>query len=133
LGGWAASTVLGLNTRAGHGLLVVATPGWPGRTVLLSRVEEALGWDGLRWELGTNDYDGVVHPRGYEHADSFLLDPLPTLTWEVADRRLSRTVARIHGEPGVVLAYQYEGAEAAALEVRPLLAYREAGARQREN
>jgi len=133
LGGWAASTVLGLNTRGGHGLLVVASAPPRTRMVLLSRVEESLGWDGARSELGTNDYDGVIHPRGFEHADTFLLDPLPTLTWEVAGRRLSRTIARLQGEPAVVIAYQYEGPDAAFLELRPLLAYRELDARQREN
>lgn len=133
LGGWAASTVLGLHTRGAHGLLAVASPSAAAPMLLLARVEEALSFDGARHELGANDYGGVLHPRGHEIADSFLLDPLPTLTWEVADRRLSRTVARIHGEPGVVLAYQYEGPDAAALEVRPLLAYREVDARQREN
>jgi predicted glycogen debranching enzyme len=133
LGGWAASTVLGLNTRGAHGLLAVASP--PARVpmLLLARVEETLSFEGARHELGANDYGGVVHPRGHEVADSFLLDPLPTLTWEVGERRLSRTVARIHGEPGLVIAYQYEGPDAATLEVRPLLAYRELDARQREN
>src|SRR6185312_9329324 len=121
------------NTRGGHGLLVTAaTPPYP-RLVLLSRVEEAVTCDGVRYELGTNDYGDAVHPRGFEHADAFVLDPLPTLTWEVAGRRISRTVARLHHEPAVVLVYQLEGAEPAALEVRPLLAYREPGQRQREN
>jgi predicted glycogen debranching enzyme len=132
LGGWAADSVLGLHTRAGHGLLVVAPPSGP-RLLLLSKVEEALSCEGTRHELGTNDYGDAVHPRGFERADAFVLDPLPTLTWEVAGRRLSRTVARLHGEPAVVLAYQLEGAEPATLEVRPLLAYRAPDARQHEN
>ncbi|HUG53654.1 MAG TPA: glycogen debranching enzyme N-terminal domain-containing protein [Vicinamibacteria bacterium] len=133
LGGWASSTILGLNTRAGHGLLVTASSPPHPPLVLLSRVEEALLCDGERYELGTNDYGGVVHPRGYERADGFVLDPLPTLTWEVGGRRLSRSVGRLHGEPAVVLAYQYEGPDAATLEVRPLLAFREPHARQQEN
>jgi predicted glycogen debranching enzyme len=133
LGGWAASTVLGLNTRGAHGLLVAAPSATHPRLVLLARVEEALTADGERYELGTNDYGGVVHPHGYEHADSFVLDPMPTLTWEVAGRRLSRTVARIHGEAAVVIAYQLEGAEPATLDVRPLLAHREPAARRHEN
>ena len=62
LGGWAASTVLGLNTRGEHGLLVTAaTPPYP-RLVLLSRVEEAVTCDGVRYELGTNDYGGRLAP-----------------------------------------------------------------------
>ena len=107
LGGWAASTVLGLNTRGGHGLLVTAAaPPYP-RLVLLSRVEEAVTCDGVRYELGTNDYGNALHPRGFERADAFVLDPLPTLTWEVAGRRVSRTVARLHHEPAVVLVYSW--------------------------
>jgi hypothetical protein len=64
-----------------------------------------------------------------------VLDPLPTLTWEVAGRRVSRTVARLHHEPAVVLVYQLEGAEPAALEVRrrcsPTASRRRASARTR--
>ena len=41
LGGWAASTVLGLNTRGGHGLLVVASA--PPRTRRRSRAIRARG------------------------------------------------------------------------------------------
>ena len=75
LGGWAASTVLGLQTRGAHGLLAVAAPAPRAPMLLLARVEEALSCDGARYELGANDYGGVLHPRGHEHADSFLLDP----------------------------------------------------------
>lgn len=134
LGGYASSTVLGLNTRRYHGLLVVARTPPVERMVLLSRVEEALLVGGRRHDLGTNLYaGGVVHPRGFERAVSFELDPLPTLTLEVEGGRLSRTVARIHGEPGAAVVYVYQGPQPAALELRPLLACRDHHALQREN
>ncbi len=42
LGGFASSTIVGLNTRRYHGLLIAATKPPVGRLVLLSKLEEAL-------------------------------------------------------------------------------------------
>ena len=63
LGGYASSTVVGLNTRRYHGLLVAATRSPVGRMVLLSKLEDTLSVGGRRYELGTNAYPGAVHPR----------------------------------------------------------------------
>jgi predicted glycogen debranching enzyme len=133
LGGYASSTVLGLNTRRYHGLLVVARNPPVDRMVLLSRLEETLVVGGERYELGVNAYPGTLHPRGFEFAASFTLDPLPTLVYEVGGCRLTRTLARIHGAPTVIVTYLFEGPENALLEVRPLLAYRDHHALQHEN
>jgi hypothetical protein len=42
LGGFASSTIIGLNTRRYHGLLVAATKPPVGRMVLLSKLEETM-------------------------------------------------------------------------------------------
>jgi predicted glycogen debranching enzyme len=134
LGGYASSTVIGLNTRRYHGLLVAATQPPVGRMVLLSRVDETLWLGGTGHPLATRAYPSVVEPPGYEWAASFALDPLPTLTWEVpSGARLARTVARVQGAPGTVIVYRYEGTGPAVLELRPFLAYRDHHALQREN
>ncbi|MCL4822529.1 MAG: glycogen debranching enzyme N-terminal domain-containing protein [Vicinamibacteria bacterium] len=129
-GGWAASGVLGLNARRQHGLLVVATPA--GRLNLLARLEERLELsDGEMIELATARYDGAIHPRGFERAEAFTLDPLPCLVHETARGRLVRTVARLHDTDAVVVQYEWDG-EPAQLVVRPLLAYRGVDELQRE-
>lgn len=133
LGGYASSTLVGLNTRRYHGLLVVATRPPLGRMVLLAKVDETLLLDGERHELATTAYAGAVQPRGFESAVRFSLDPLPTLTWEVGGGTLTRSVARVHGEPATALLYAYDGAGAARLELRPLVAFRDHHALQREN
>jgi len=133
LGGYASSTVVGLNTRRYHGLLVAATRPPVGRMVLLSKLEETLGVGGRRYELATNAYPGTLHPRGFEWAVAFELDPLPTLVWEVEGGTLARTVCRVHDEPVTAVAYRYEGEGSPVLELRPLLAYRDHHALQREN
>ena len=48
LGGFASSTITGLNTRRYHGLLIAATKPPVGRLLLLSKLEEALVIDGQR-------------------------------------------------------------------------------------
>src|SRR5205823_4347257 len=46
IGGFASSTIIGLNTRRYHGLLVAATKPPVGRCVLLSKLEETLFIEG---------------------------------------------------------------------------------------
>jgi glycogen debranching enzyme len=72
LGGYAASTVLGMNTRRYHGLLVAAMNPPVGRVMTVNRVGEMLTLDGKSdrlFELGINTFRGSLHPRG----DQFLI------------------------------------------------------------
>ena len=59
LGGFASSTIIGLNTRRYHGLLVAATRPPVGRMVLLSKLEEVLVAGDKTFELSANQYPGV--------------------------------------------------------------------------
>src|ERR1700687_2691219 len=83
LGGFSSSTIIGLNTRRYHGLLVAATKPPVGREVLLSKLEETLWIDGQSFDLSANRYPGVVHPQGFRLLANFLLDPFPIFTYEV--------------------------------------------------
>src|SRR5438445_7241160 len=77
LGGFASSTISGINTRRYHGLLVAATNPPTGRMVLLSKLEETVVIAGERFELSANQYPGTVHPQGYQYLTGFRLDPYP--------------------------------------------------------
>src|ERR1700688_2745546 len=81
LGGFASSTIIGLNTRRYHGLLVAATKPPVGRLVLFSKLEETLVLGGQRFELSSNQYSGAVHPQGYRYAESFRAHPFPLITY----------------------------------------------------
>ena len=59
-----SSTIIGLNTRRYHGLLIAATKPPVGRMVLLSKLEETLILDGGRFDLSVNQYAGAIHPEG---------------------------------------------------------------------
>jgi glycogen debranching enzyme len=133
VGGWAAQTLIGAHTRREHGLLVVKTALGTSPFVLLARFEEALTLRGQRFELSTNEYPGALYPRGFDWLSAFGLDPLPTSVYELPEARLTRTLARVRGRPGLALVYTFDGPGAAELELRPLLAFREIHALQREN
>src|SRR4249920_4072916 len=98
IGGFASSTITGLNTRRYHGLLVAATKPPVGREVLLSKLEETLLIDGQPFDLSANRYPGVVHPQGFRYLKQFRLDPFPIFAYEVEGIEIDKTVFMIQGE-----------------------------------
>src|SRR5499426_4226082 len=106
LGGFASSTITGLNTRRYHGLLTAATKPPVGRFVLLSKLEETLIIDGRRYELSSNQYPGVIHPQGFNYQTGFRLDPFPRFTYEVEGVRLEKSVFMVQGENTTVVQYE---------------------------
>lgn len=126
IGGYASSTIIGLNTRRYHGLLVAATKPPVGRMVLLSKVEETLVIDGRHVELSCNQYPGVIHPQGYLYLKEFRRDPFPVFVYEVEGYVLEKTVFMIPGENSTVIQYKLDRPRAGCvLEVRPLIACRD--------
>src|SRR3984957_14966860 len=128
IGGFACSTIIGLNTRRYHALLTAATKPPVGRVVLLSKLEETLVVGQQRFELSANQYEDVVHPNGYQYLDSFRLDPFPVFRYRCDDVQLEKTVLLLQGENTVVVQYELLGdlhGRACSLEVRPLIAFRD--------
>ena len=54
IGGYASSTIIGVNTRGYHGLLIAATRPPLGRMLLLSKIEETLVIGDRRYEISCN-------------------------------------------------------------------------------
>lgn len=141
LGGFASSTIVGLNTRRYHGLLTAATKPPVGRMVLLSKVEEALILDGRRVELSANRYPGVVHPQGFQYLTEFRLDPFPVFRYVVDGIEIVKSVFMVHGENTTVIHYALRAPRAGAsprpgrirLELRPLIAFRDYHSTTHEN
>ncbi|HLK19678.1 MAG TPA: amylo-alpha-1,6-glucosidase [Bryobacteraceae bacterium] len=128
IGGFASSTIIGLNTRRYHGLLVAATKPPVGRLVLLSKLEETLVLDGERFELGANQYAGAIHPDGYTYLESFRAKPFPQFLYRVAGVVIEKSVLMARGQNGVTVQYQISGdfgGRKPLLEVRPLIAFRD--------
>ena len=131
LGGFASSTIIGLNTRRYHALLTAATKPPVGRVVLLSKLEETLIIGDKRIDLSANQYPDVVHPRGFEHLEAFRLDPFPIFTYRIGELTLEKSVFMLHGENTTVVQYRASGT--CQLEVRPLIAFRDFHSTTHEN
>jgi len=136
LGGFAFSTIAGLNTSRYHGLLVAATQPPVGRMVLLSKLEETVTVDGQAFELSANEYPQTIHPRGFEFLREFRLDPFPTFVFETGGVRIMKTVFMVQGENTVVVQYELVGpltGKKVELKVWPLIAFRDFHGLTREN
>ena len=139
LGGFASSTIVGLNTRRYHGLLVAALKPPVERFVLLSKLEETLIIDGQAFELSANRYPGVVHPQGFRYLKQFRLDPFPVFTYEIEGIEIEKSVFMLHGENTTVVQYHLkknnhpERPNGLSLEIRPLIAFRDYHSTTHEN
>ncbi|MEP7274081.1 MAG: amylo-alpha-1,6-glucosidase, partial [Acidobacteriota bacterium] len=138
LGGFASSTIAGLNTRRYHGLLIAATQPPVGRLTMLSKLEETVVIGDRRYELSTNQYPGTIYPRGFEFLAEFRLDPFPISVYEIEDVRIEKAVFMIQGENSTVIQYSIHTANGVipsdlSLELRPLLACRDYHGTTHEN
>lgn len=135
IGGFASSTIIGLNTRRYHGLLVAANRPPSGRVVLLSKLEETLIVDGRRHELSVNQYPGALNPQGHLLQIEFRLDPFPVFCYIADGVRIEKSVFLAQGENSTVVSYRIEGAQGrgACLELRPLVAFRDYHSTTHEN
>ena len=125
LGGYAASTLPGCNTRKYHGLLVAAMSPPVRRMVLLSRVEETVFYDGWPHPLASNEYPDAMHPQGYRLLRGFSNEPFPRWAYQNEGWTLEKQLRLLKGQNTVVLSYTLMGsAKPVELEVRPLLALR---------
>jgi predicted glycogen debranching enzyme len=125
IGGFASSTIIGVNTRRYHGLLVAAIKPPVERLVLLSKVEETVVMNGKHHDLGSNRYPGVIYPRGFEMLTRFALDPFPKFTFRIGDIEIEKRVFLVHGENTVVIEYETRGGGSCTLAIRPLIAFRD--------
>ena len=138
LGGFASSTIAGLNTRRYHGLLIAAAKPPVGRMLLLSKLEETLVVEGRRYDLSANRYPGVVHPQGHLFMKEFRQDLFPVFVYECDGLELEKSVFLVHGENTSVVQYELRAPGGAipapcTLELRPLIAFRDYHATTHEN
>ncbi|MEO7143452.1 MAG: amylo-alpha-1,6-glucosidase [Bryobacteraceae bacterium] len=122
-GGFAMGTVAGVNTRRYHGLLVAALQPPVGRHVLLSHIEEQIGFGDAFHALGAAQYPGAVNPAGFQYLEEFRLDPAPVWTYGVENAALEKRVFLAPGKSAVVI--RYRASRDATLRARLFLAFRD--------
>lgn len=106
LGGYASSTVLGVNTRKYHGLLVPSFNPPVDRRVVLSKVDEQILIEGEAYPLGSNEFSQGFHPQGYRHLEGFSQSPFPTYTYVVGDVKIRKTILMPYQKNATVIIYE---------------------------
>lgn len=135
LGGYAASTILGANTKRNHGLLVVPSEKPDEHTVLLSNLEEILHIGDKSFPLSTHLYSDAVYPKGYEYLENFYLAPNPIWIYRVDQWAIMKAVVMMPDEHTVFVRYQFLSSygDYVRLELRPLVAFRQATGLNKES
>jgi predicted glycogen debranching enzyme len=128
IGGYASGTVAGLLTRRYHGLLIAALQPPLGRTLLLAKLDETVGYDNLTYDLHTNRWaDGSVEPHGYRHIESFELEgTIPTWKFACADALLEKRIWMQSGANTTYIRYTLSRAtQPLTLTLKALVNYRD--------
>jgi predicted glycogen debranching enzyme len=124
LGGYATTTIAGVNTRKYHGLLIATLSPPARRIVVLSRVEEEI-LNGRPLPLATSEYPGTFHPEGFRRLMAFSNDPHPRWAFQGDGWTVEKELLLLPGENTVVLRYTLVGApHPLTMHLRPLFALR---------
>ncbi len=106
LGGYASSTILGINTRKYHGLLVAAFNPPTDRRVLLTKLDEEIEIENKIYPIGSNEFKNKIDPEGYRFLSSFALEPFPVYRYSVHGVQLQKTIFMPQGKNATVIIYE---------------------------
>ena len=106
LGGYSSSTILGINTRKYHGLLVASFNPPVDRRVVLSKLDEQLVVGDKVSDIGANEFASGVQPQGYRHLRSFSRFPFPKFVYEIDEVELHKTVLMPHQRNVTAVLYE---------------------------
>ena len=125
IGGYAASTMLGANTRKYHGLLVAPFNPPANRYVILSKVDESIEITGKKHDLYTNiGKEYITH--GYKNLEEFEKDYLPTYRYKIGKVEIEKTICMEYGKNTVGVYYKIKnGATKAKFTIAPIVNFRD--------
>ncbi len=106
LGGYASSTVLGINTRKYHGLLVAALHPPGDRTVCLAKLDEEIRVSGTTYQISANQFSDVFYPEGFRFLQSFSASPYPLYVYEAGRVTISKMLFMPHEKNVIAAIYR---------------------------
>ncbi len=126
LGSYASSTVLGINTRKYHGLLVAALDPPGNHTVCLSKLDEDVLVDDDVFRLGSTEFHDAIYPEGYKLIGQFSIAPFPKYNYDLGNVQVNKTVFIPKNKNIVVVTYKLTNRNnsEAKVKIYPLLTCR---------
>lgn len=128
IGGYASGTIAGSLTRRYHGLLVAALNPPLGRTLLLTKLDETVEYDGCSYPLYTNEWaTGCANPLGFHNIESLKLDgTVPTWKFALGDALLVKSIWMQQGSNTTYIKYRLQRAtQPLKISLKALVNYRD--------
>ena len=128
IGGFASGTVAGILTRRYHGLLIAALQPPMGRTLLVSKLDETLNYQGQTFPIYANAWaSDYIEPEGFVYLERFHLEgTTPVWTYRLADAVLQKRIWMQHGANTTYVRYTLERASAPVqLSIKAMCSYRD--------
>ncbi|MEM5793439.1 MAG: amylo-alpha-1,6-glucosidase [Candidatus Aenigmatarchaeota archaeon] len=124
MGCYSSSTVIGMNTRKYHGLLIASQKPPLDRKVVLSKIEDEVIIEGKSYPLSTNRYPDVVYPEGYRLLEKFELSFTPNFFYEIDGVKIKKEIFMAREKNLVFIIYKISGNKEILLKLRPIVNYR---------
>src|SRR4030043_147624 len=106
LGGYASSTILDINTRKYHGLIVAAFHPPGDRRVCLEKLDEEVNVGNSVYPLGASEFQNGIFPQGYGFLREFTLSPFPKHFSTVQNVDVEKTVFMPFERNAVIALYR---------------------------
>ncbi|NWG10747.1 glycogen debranching enzyme N-terminal domain-containing protein [Candidatus Bathyarchaeota archaeon] len=126
LGGYASSTVLGVNTRKYHGLLVAALHPPGNRRICVARLDEEISVGNNTYPLGSHEFQNGIFPKGHLFLEEFSISPFPKWVYDVQGVEVRKTVFMPYEKNAVVTVYNILNKDDSDAKIRvfPLVNWR---------
>lgn len=125
-GFYSSSTISQANTRSYHGLYVTLEND-SSRVVILSKMWEILSYGGIEYNLDSNFFGDIVHPRGYRYIMDYEDFPIPTFKFRIGELLLEKDLFWDPNHNSLYLRYLFPQVTPDQLSILPLFAFRKAG------
>ncbi|BFH73867.1 amylo-alpha-1,6-glucosidase [Sulfurisphaera javensis] len=121
-GGYASSTICGINSRTYHGYLIVPLNQPHKRYLVLSKFEDFITIDNEEYPINTNRYLDVYYPEGYKYLIDFKWEKnYVKWTYEFGKTILEKSLIAHEYENAITVKYK---ADKGNLKICPLITFR---------
>lgn len=125
LGGYAASSIIGANTRKYHGLLVAPLTPPARRFLVLSKLDESIEIVNKKYNIYTNIGKDYV-TDGYKYQKYFEKSEIPVYYYEIEDVKIKKSICMQYGKNTVIVQYNIKNGEYnSKLTLAPVVNFRD--------
>ena len=125
LGGYSSSSILGINTRKYHGLLVAPLNPPGNRNLILSKVDESFESGGQEYQIYSNIGKDYIS-KGYQYLKAFEKEYIPIFTYEVDGAIIKKYICMEHGKNTVCVLYNIKNNDKRTkFKIAPIVNFRD--------